>query len=88
MAHVVLPRSLIALFPGAQRRTEVADVATVAELIRRLDASWPGLADRLCDAGPVLREYINVFVDGERADLDTGVGPDSVVHVLPAVAGG
>ena len=88
MAHVVLPRSLIALFPGAPRRMDVDDAATVAELIARLDARWPGLADRLCDAGPVLREYINVFVDGERADLASGLGPEAVVHVLPAVAGG
>jgi molybdopterin converting factor small subunit len=86
--HVVLPRSLIALFPGAPRRSEVADALTVAELIGRLDASWPGLADRLCDAGPVLREYINIYVDGERADLATLLGPGAVVHVLPAVAGG
>jgi ThiS family. len=88
MAQVQLPRSLVALFPGAPRRVEIADATTVAELISRLDARWPGLNDRLCDAGPVLREYINVFVDGERADLATPLGPDAVVHVLPAVAGG
>ncbi len=88
MAHVQLPRSLVELFPGAPRRVEVDDATTVGELIRRLDARWPGLAERICDAGPVLREYINVFVDGEPADLGTAVGPDAVVHVLPAVAGG
>ncbi|MFI5254847.1 MAG: MoaD/ThiS family protein [Candidatus Limnocylindrales bacterium] len=88
MAHVQLPRSLVALFPGAPRRLDVDDATTVAELIARLDARWPGLNDRLCDAGPALREYINVFVDGERADLATALGPDALVHVLPAVAGG
>jgi molybdopterin converting factor small subunit len=88
MAHVQLPRSLVELFPGAPRRLEIADAADVAELISRLDARWPGLADRLCDTGPELREYINVYVDGEPAGLSTPIGPQAIVHVLPAVAGG
>jgi molybdopterin converting factor small subunit len=29
-----------------------------------------------------------VFVDGELAKLDTPLAADSVVHVIPAVAGG
>ncbi|MGH2407807.1 MAG: MoaD/ThiS family protein [Candidatus Limnocylindrales bacterium] len=88
MAHVQLPRSLVELFPGAPRRLDIDDALDVAQLIDRLDARWPGLADRLCDAGPELREYINVFVDGEPAGLSTPVGPGTMVHVLPAVAGG
>ena len=53
-----------------------------------LDEAIPGMRARLVDAGPVIREHINVFVDGERATLDTPVGPRSVVHVIPAVSGG
>ena len=33
----------------------------------------PGLRDRLVEAGPRLRPHINVFVDGEPADLATPV---------------
>jgi len=88
MALVLLPRSLVALFPGMPRRLETADAATVGELIAELDARWPGLADRLCESGPVLREYINVFVDRQPAGLATPTEPTTVVHVLPAVAGG
>ncbi len=87
MATVILPRSLVALFADAERRTSV-EAATVNELIDRLDSRWPGLRDRVCDAGPTIREHVNVFVDGERASLTTPVGPASVVHVIPAVAGG
>ncbi len=87
MATVNLPRSLVALFPGAERRQDVPG-RTVAELIDALDVRLPGLRDRLCDAGPEIREHVNVFVDGERASLGTAVSPDSVVHVIPAVAGG
>ena len=87
MATVVLPRSLVALFPGAERRTSVAG-ATVAEVVAALDGRIPGLADRVLTAGPAIREHLNVFVDGERATLATPVGPDAVVHVIPAVSGG
>jgi len=87
MATVVLPRSLVALFPGAERRTSVAG-ATVAEVVAALDGRIPGLADRILTAGPAIREHLNVFVDGERATLATPVGPESVVHVIPAVSGG
>jgi len=48
----------------------------------------PGVRDRLLEAGPRLRPHINVFVDGQPADLTTAVGAAAVVHVLPAVSGG
>ena len=87
MATVLLPRSLLALFPGIEKRNDV-EGETVGELIAGLDASVPGMRDRLVEAGPRLRPHINVFVDGEPADLATAVAPGSVVHVLPAVSGG
>jgi molybdopterin synthase sulfur carrier subunit len=87
VAEVHLPRSLIALFPGAPRRL-AADGATVAEVIADLDRQVPGMANRLLDSGPSLRTHINVFVAGERASLTTAVPADAVVHVIPAVSGG
>ena len=87
MAVVHLPRSLITLFPGAPRHAEV-EAATVADLIAELDCRWPGMRDRLCEAGPRIREHVNVFVDGDRALLATPLAPDAVVHVIPAVSGG
>ena len=82
-----LPRSLVALFPGAPRRVS-ASGATVADVIADLDAQVPGIRNRLVDAGPVIRTHINVFVEGERATLATPVPPDAVMHVIPAVSGG
>jgi molybdopterin converting factor small subunit len=87
MATVVLPRSLVSLFPGAERRYEV-DGATVAEVIDGLERLIPGMRNRLIDAGPVLREHLNVFVAGQRGDLTTEVPAGAVVHVIPAVSGG
>ncbi len=87
MAEVHLPRSLLTLFPTGERHLTV-EAATVREVIDRLEDRWPGMRARLCDAGPAIREHINIFVDGERAALDTPVDPGSVVHVIPAVSGG
>ena len=87
MATVMLPRSLLALFPGVDKRNEVAG-ETVGDLLVALDKSVPGLRDRLLEEGPRLRPHINVFVDGQPADLTTAVGAAAVVHVLPAVSGG
>jgi len=87
VAVVVLPRSLVVLFPGAERRV-AAEGTTVSEVIGTLDARWPGVRDRLCERGTALREFINVYVDGLPADLQTAVGAGSTVHILPAVAGG
>ena len=84
---VHLPRSLVALFPGAERRTEVCG-STVLEVVADLDRRVPGLANRVLDAGPVIRTHLNVFVDGERAEVATAVRPGAEVHLIPAISGG
>ena len=86
-ATVNLPRSLVALFPGAERRMD-ARGATVLDVIRDLDTRVPGLANRVLDAGPSIRTHLNVFVDGERAGLEAIIRPGARVHVIPAVSGG
>ncbi|WP_343210853.1 MoaD/ThiS family protein [Ancylobacter lacus] len=82
-----LPAPLTALFPGAPRCLEL-EVATVAELMDRLDARWPGMRDRLCDTTPAVRRHINVFVAGRRARLDTALPPGSDVFIITAISGG
>jgi molybdopterin converting factor small subunit len=87
MATVILPRSLVSLIPGTQRSTDV-EAATVAEAIDRLDEQTPGIRNRLVDSGPMIRQHINVYVDSQPAALDTPIGPNSTVHIIPAVSGG
>jgi molybdopterin converting factor small subunit len=86
-AIVHLPRSLIALFPGAPRRLE-ATGSTVAEVLDDLDRQVPGMRNRLLDAGPEIRAHINIYVAAERAGLTTAVPPGADVHIIPAVSGG
>ena len=87
MPTVLLPRSLVALFPGAPRRCDVV-ATTVAEAIDQLDAISPGMRNRLVDSGPSIRRHINVYVDGAPAALTTPMGPASTLHIIPAVSGG
>jgi molybdopterin converting factor small subunit len=87
VATVLLPRSLLTLFPGVERRHELAGT-TVDEILAALDRAAPGMRDRLVEEGPRLRRHINVFVDGRQADLATPVGDGATVHVIPAVSGG
>jgi molybdopterin converting factor small subunit len=87
MADVHLPPTLPPLFENLPRRLDV-DAATVDEAIERLNEQWPGMRDRLCEPGPVLRPHINVYVDRERAGLETPLEPASRVDVLAAISGG
>ncbi len=78
---------LVSLFPTAERRVELS-VATVEEMIDALDARWPGMRDRICDSSPAIRRHINIFVEGERAGLETRLEPGADVFILTAISGG
>jgi sulfur-carrier protein len=87
MADVHLPMTLLPLFAGLPRRLEL-DAPTVDEAIGQLDERWPGLRDRLCEPGPKIRQHIHVYVDRERAGLDTQLNDRSRVDVIAAISGG
>ena len=89
MAAVNLPRSLVTLFSDPPPRHLTVEAADLADLVGRLDERWPGMRDRICEPGPQFREHINVFIDGRRErDLAAPLDAASVVHIIPAVAGG
>ena len=87
MADVHLPSTLSPLFPGLPRKLDVP-ASTVHEVIEHLEREWPGMRDRLCEPGPALRTHIHVYVNSERAKLDTPVAEQSRVDVIAAISGG
>ncbi len=87
MADVHLPPTLTPLFAGLPRRVEI-DAPTVAAVLAELDSRWPGLRDRLVQPGPAIRPHIHVYVDKERAGLDTEIEARSRVDVIAAISGG
>ena len=69
----------------------VLDVADLPGILRALEASFPGIRDRVVDEAGHRRPYVNVFVNEDlvREDLSSvALKPGDVVHILPSVAGG
>ena len=62
---------------------------TVGQVIENLDACYPGLLRRLCEAGR-LKPNIAVVVDGvtSRERLRHRLTETSEVHFIPAISGG
>jgi molybdopterin converting factor small subunit len=66
--------------------------ATVADVLKALDAAHPGFGERLFDESGSLRRFVNVFVADEDIRFlqgtDTPTPDGTVVSIVPAVAGG
>ena len=64
----------------------------MSEVLKALEAAYPGFADRLFDDTGRLRRFINVFVADEDIrfldGVDTPVPDGATVSIVPAVAGG
>lgn len=90
MPIVRIPSPLRRLTDG---RAEVAVAGVdLRQLVANLEAAHPGLASRLLDDAGDLHGFVHVFVDGvdvrRRGGLDTRLGEDATVAIVPAVAGG
>ncbi len=84
---VLLPASLIALFPGAERRPEV-EASDVSSALDALHARWPGMRDRLVDGRPAIRQHIKLYVNDAPAELGTVLADGDELLVVPAISGG
>ncbi|MBA2631676.1 MAG: MoaD/ThiS family protein [Chloroflexi bacterium] len=75
---------------GGSRSVDVAG-STVAEALDDLFGKHPALRDRVTDEGELSR-FINVYVNNRdvryRDGLDTAIGVDDTIILLPAMAGG
>ncbi|HEY4768816.1 MAG TPA: ubiquitin-like small modifier protein 1 [Candidatus Limnocylindria bacterium] len=89
MSTVRIPPVLRETVGGS--RTVDAAGATVAAVLDDLFARHPALRDRVTDDGQLSR-FVNVYVNDRdvryREGLETPVGPDDTVILLPAMAGG
>jgi molybdopterin converting factor small subunit len=87
---VRIPTPLRELSGGAAEVS--ADGATVAEVLKDLEARHAGFTERLFDDKGELRRFVNVFVaDEDIRFLDgvhTSVAAGATVSIIPAVAGG
>jgi len=64
---------------------------TVGEVLGNVGTTYPALRERIFD-GEELRRFVNVYVNDEDIryldDLNTAVGANDEVSIIPAVAGG
>lgn len=76
-----------------QRQSAVMVVATtVSEAIEALESRFPGMRFSLCYETGELRQFVNVFVNGENVrflkGLGTPVPAGATIHIFQSVAGG
>jgi molybdopterin synthase sulfur carrier subunit len=87
---VRIPTTLRPLSGGAS--TVEVEAGALSDVIKALDAAYPGFADRLLDEDGNLRRFVNVFVDDDDVryldGLNTNVPDGQTVSIIPAVAGG
>ena len=90
MIKVRIPTPLRPLTKG---QGEVqAQAKSITEMIDNLNASHPGIKDRLCDETGELRRFVNIYVNEEDIRFlkgkETSLKEGDEVSIVPAIAGG
>ena len=66
--------------------------ANIEGIIDNLEASYPGMKERLCDEGGNIRRFVNIYLNDEDIRfLDgkaTAVADGAEISIIPAIAGG
>jgi molybdopterin converting factor small subunit/photosystem II stability/assembly factor-like uncharacterized protein len=86
MPTIHLPSQLAARAGAADVRLDGA--ASVGAALAALVDRHPPLAGWVTDEQGRLRRHVTVFVNDERAGLDTALAADDRVYVVPAISGG
>jgi molybdopterin synthase sulfur carrier subunit len=90
MIKVRIPTPLRPLTKG-QGEVESA-AANIVDMIGSLDATYPGLKNRLCDEKGDLRRFVNIYVNEEDIRFlngkETTLKDGDEVSIVPAIAGG
>jgi molybdopterin converting factor small subunit len=63
--------------------------ATLGELLKDLDARYPGIRFRMIDEQERVRPHMRIFVNGEQTfDLAHPLHPADAVQIVQALSGG
>lgn len=63
--------------------------ATVAELLRDMDAQYPGIRFRMVDEQDNIRQHIKIFVNRQQVRrLDAALTPNDEIILVAALSGG
>ena len=65
---------------------------TIGELIEKLNGTYPGFKQRVCDESGKVRRFVNIFLNDEDIRFlnkeATPVKDGDEVSIIPAIAGG
>lgn len=68
------------------------DGKTVREVIENLEKVHNGIKERICDEQGNLRRFVNLYLNEEDIrflqNLDTEVGDEDGLSIVPAISGG
>jgi sulfur-carrier protein len=66
-----------------------ANGATLAELLKDLDARYPGIRFRMIDEQDQVRRHMRIFINGEPVkNLAHAIGASDEVSIVQALSGG
>lgn len=69
-----------------------AEGATVSEIFKSLETTYPGLGERILDEQGAVRRFVNVYLNEDDirflSDLATPVKEGDEISIVPAIAGG
>ena len=87
---VRIPTPLRRLTDGQDKVDVEGD--SLGDVIDAINEQYPGIRERICDDQGQLRNFVNVYVNGEDVrflqGLETPTSSGDEVSVVPAVAGG
>ena len=87
---VRIPNPLRRITGGQDKIT--ADGNNLREVIDSIDGQFNGIKERMCDDSGELRNFVNVYVNGEDVrfldGLNTETNTGDEISIVPAVAGG
>ena len=90
MSKVIIPTPLRKF--TNQASTVATTGSTVAEAVSHLAEQYPALSKHLLDESGNIRSFIRIFVgDEDIVSLnkeETAVSEDTVISIVPAIAGG
>lgn len=90
MPTVKFTYALGRFFPGLQDTHATA--GTVNDVLKEIDAHYPGIRNYILDDQGSLRRHVNIFIDGvminDRRSLSDRFNEKSEIYIMQALSGG
>ncbi len=90
MPKVNFTYALKRFFPGIE--STAVEGKSIREILDALEESYPGLSGYVVDDQGILRQHVNIFLNGElikdRESLSDAVNESDDIYIMQALSGG